>query len=164
MTWRGKLTSLHLQLRYQKAWDSVIEAAFKEVLGLRISKSLHHGTRPPLYAAAMSKQGEACHPCVLRMLNTLQELKSLKTIEELQANFVKPRPPMIGCLSPSCQYTSIFTKLLLRMKSDIAEIPSFSPSFNWSKPELSPPAQDSDSVNTLFTQGISIVPSNSVYP
>jgi hypothetical protein len=164
MTWRGELTSLHLQLRYQKAWDSVIEAAFKEVLGLRISKS-HHGTRPPLYAAAMSKQGEACHPCVLRMLNTLQELKSLKTIEELQANFVKPRPPMIGCLSPSCQYTSIFTKLLLRMKSDIAEIPSFSPSFNWSKPELTPLAQDSSSVNALFGQGISIlVPANSMYP
>jgi len=135
---------LHLQLRYQKAWDSVFEAAFKEVLGLRISKPLHHGARPPLSAAAMSMQGEACHPCVMRMLNTLQELKVLKTIEELQANFVKPRPPMIGCISSSCQYTTIFTKLLLRMKSDIAEIPSFSPSFNWSKPD-SASTQDSRS-------------------
>ncbi|KIM35844.1 hypothetical protein M413DRAFT_449573 [Hebeloma cylindrosporum] len=132
-------------LRYQKAWDSVMEAAFKEVLGLRISKPLHHGTRPPLSAAAMSMQGEACHPCVLRMLSTLQDLKALKTTEELQANFIKPRPPMIGCISSSCQYTSIFTKLLLRMKSDIAEIPSFSSSFNWSKPELSTTAQDSRS-------------------
>ena len=70
-----------------------------------------------LYAAAMSQQGEACHPCVLRMLNILQELKALKTTEELNAGLVEPRPPTIGCLSPSCQYTTIFTKLLLQMKS-----------------------------------------------
>lgn len=132
-------------IRYQKAWDSVIERAFKEILALRISKPLHHGTRPTLYAAAMSNQGEACHPCVMRMLSSLQELKALKTTEELDAGLLKPRPPLLGCLSSSCQYTTIFTRLLLKMKSDIAEIPRFSPSFNWSKPELPNLNQDSRS-------------------
>jgi hypothetical protein len=79
----------------------------------------------------------------MRMLNTLQDLKALKTTEELEAALVKPRPPMTGCVSPCCQYTTIFTKLLLKIKSDIAEIPRFSPAFNWSKPELPTLNQDS---------------------
>jgi len=81
----------------------------------------------------------------MRMLNTLQDLKALKTTEELEAGLVKPRPPLLGCLSPSCQYTTILTKLFLKMKSDIAEIPRFSPFFNWSKPELPNLNQDSRS-------------------
>lgn len=115
-----------LQIQYHTAFEAVFASALTAALALKASSPKLTSTIRPIHSFTSSLQTQVCHSCLVSTIQTIEEMRLMESVAELQTALEKilkkPAVPLMDCLSPSCQYPSAVEKICIDIKEKLAEV------------------------------------------
>jgi len=108
------------QIHYHQAFETIFDSALTTILSFKVA-SPNTGSRPGL-SFTKSLQPQVCHACIVGMINSLEEMKLIESVVELEQVLGKQNTFLKGCISTSCQYTTAFETICSEIKEKVKEV------------------------------------------
>ncbi|KAF9529949.1 hypothetical protein CPB83DRAFT_789386 [Crepidotus variabilis] len=105
---------------YRSTFEDIFSSALTAALELKVSsptnsiRQIHYFTK--------SLGTEVCHSCLVLIIKSLEELRLLESIQELNEGLEKKKISPRSCMSTACQYPSATEKIYQDMKGKISEL------------------------------------------